>query len=115
MKIIVFFLLVLAISSDKVTKNILAFTFPGGKSHTFVFKEVFNYTINKLQKDNPNVEYKFHILSHNSDKQSWANTDYKVYGFGDVSQYEEKFFQALEQARQDPVLGYMNFNNAMIH
>jgi hypothetical protein len=104
-----------SVLSEKVTKNILAFTFPGGKSHTFVFKEVFSYTINKLKLENPDVEYKFHILSHNFDKPLWTDTDFPIYGFGDVNLYQEKFFQALEQARSDPVLGYMNFNNAMIH
>jgi UDP:flavonoid glycosyltransferase YjiC (YdhE family) len=115
-KFVICFLIISQIlTKEKITKNVLAFTFPGGKSHTFVFKEVFNYTIEKLKQDNSDIEYKFHILSHNYDKQTWTDSDFKIYGFGDVSQYEEKFFQALEQARQDPVLGYMNFNNAMIH
>jgi glucuronosyltransferase len=115
MRIVLLLLFVLTITSEKVIKNILAFTFPGGKSHTFVFKEVFNYTINRLKHENSNVEYKFHVLAHNFDKPLWADTDYPIYGFGDITQYQEKFFQALELTRQDPVFGYKNFNNAMIY
>ena len=68
------FLIVKATTVSKpITKNILLFAFPGGKSHVFIFKELIRTTINKQQ--NSNERYKFHILVHNYDIKLWKNID----------------------------------------
>lgn len=114
------FLVLFAISfefirSNKSIKNILVFSFPGGKSHNFIFKELFSHTQRRLEQENPNVEYKFHLIVHNYDLSIWEDSPYNVIGYGDKEKYEEKFQKALEMVREDPVLGYNNFNKAMIH
>jgi hypothetical protein len=103
------------IKSTKEIKNILVFSFPGGKSHSFIFKELFDYTTKRIAQENTELEYKFHVIIHNYDMDLWKNTNYNLYGFGDKDKYEDKFQKALEMVREDPVLGYNNFNKAMIH
>jgi UDP:flavonoid glycosyltransferase YjiC (YdhE family) len=103
------------IKSEKTIKNILVFSFPGGKSHNFIFTELFAHTQKRLKQDNQNSEYKFHLIVHNYDLNIWKGSPHNIIGFGDKQQYEEKFQKALDMAREDPVLGYNNFNNAMIH
>jgi len=103
------------ISSAKEIKNILLFSFPGGKSHSFIFKELFDFTAKRLEQENPELEYKFHVIIHNYDMELWENKNYIIYGFGNKDEYEDKFEKALEMVREDPVLGYNNFNKAMVH
>jgi len=100
---------------NKQVKNILVFSFPGGKSHIFIFRELFKYTKRRIAKEQPDVELNFYVLVHNFDRNIWEDSDYKVFGYGDVKSYEEQFFKAMENAKEDPVLGYDNFNKAMIH
>lgn len=99
----------------KEVKNILVFCFPGGKSHTFVFRELFNHAKLRLSKEQPNTELKFHIVVHNFDKTLWQSTEHEIFGYGDIKSYEEQFSKAMDNAKDDPVLGYNQFNKAMIH
>jgi hypothetical protein len=113
-KFIVFFTFLIVISTTlcKEAKNILVNVFPGGKSHNFVLKELFDYTL-EHEKD---YEYKFHILVHNWDLDAWPNDGpYKTYGYGDMLLYEMIFNEALDLVRKDPVFGYSKFNKAMVH
>lgn len=86
-----FFLLRVIAFSHEITKNIILFTFPGGKSHCFFFKSLINTTLSKLKKDRPNTHYVFHILVHNYDVDLWKeledNEDVKIYGFGSINNY----------------------------
>ncbi len=100
---------------DLTIRNVLVFIFPGGKSHNFVFKTLFEYTYNRALKEEDKFKYVFHILVHNFDVPIWKNSDHKIYGYGDENSYKEKFFDAMEEAKNDPVMGYMGFNNAMKH
>lgn len=94
-------------------KNILVLVFPGGKSHNFVMKELFEYSLKNSKK----YKFNYHILVHNWDKDVWNKyaDDYKSYGFGDKAQFDEIFNSALELVRIDPAFGYTRFNKAMIH
>lgn len=99
---------------DKM-ENILVFIFPGAKSHTFIFRELFKYTLERIKGKNVNMKYKFHLLVHNFDKPLWEGSPHNIIGYGDVKSYEDKFFKAMAMAKDDPVMGYNNFNKAMIH
>lgn len=102
-------------NSEFTTRNVLVFIFPGGKSHNFVFKNLFEYTNNRALKEEKQFKYIFHILVHNFDVPIWENSGHKIYGYGDENLYKEKFFDAMEEAKNDPIMGYMGFNNAMKH
>ena len=113
------FLLSLTTTTPDETKNILMFTFPGGKSHCFIFLTLLQYTINQLKEERQNMKYVFHILVHNYDKSSWSkinvsSDNYKIYGFGSVDKYDEAFLAEMAYAKEDPVFGYNKFNEAMI-
>ena len=113
------FLLSLTTTTPEETKNILMFTFPGDKSHCFIFLTLLQYTINKLKEERQNMKYVFPILVHNYDKSSWSkinvsSDNYKIYGFGSVDKYDEAFLAAMAYAKEDPVFGYNKFNEAMI-
>jgi hypothetical protein len=96
-------------------KNILVIIFPGGKSHHFVMKKLFDFVINNKNKSN--FIYKFHILVHNYDKDFWENApkSYKIYGYGDQDKFDVIFNQALEKVKKDPIFGYDYFSKAMTH
>lgn len=104
-------------------RNVLVFCFPGAKSHHFAYKELFEYTLRKASEEGhmKHIDYKFYLLVHNVDKSLWKEYDtpdhpnFKIFGFGEVAKYEEKFSVAVESAKADPVLGYQEFNKAMIH
>lgn len=104
--------------NENSTKNILMFTFPGGKSHVFIFLELLRTTFNKLKVERPNTKYKFHVLVHNYDINLWDELegyeDYQLYGFGSVQDYDVKFIAAMDLAKEDPIFGYKKFNEAMI-
>jgi len=98
---------------EKQEKNILVLVFPGGKSHNFVMKELFDFSM----KNSKNFKYNYHILVHNWDKDFWTNYQqvYKILGFGDIPQFDLIFKSALDLVRKDPIFGYTKFNRAMIH
>ena len=117
--VLMFFLHLVNASSIEV-KNILVFSFPGGKSHCFVFKELFKFTWARLKKERPNVEYNFHLIIHNYDINLWTSMSKEypnlfLYGYGNVNEYEDKFNNAMKLAKDDPIFGYNNFNNAYLH
>ena len=101
-------------STSKIV-NVLVFIFPGGKSHNFIFRNLFDYTSERMNKEKTGIKYNFDILVHNYDKYIWDNTTYRIFGYGDVDKYKEKFFDLMENSKNDPVLGYNNFNKAMIY
>jgi len=96
-------------------KNIIVIIFPGGKSHHFVMKKLFDFAINTKNKSNYN--YNFHMVVHNYDKDFWENAPeaYKIYGFGDKEKFDIIFNKALDKVREDPIFGYDTFSKAMIH
>ncbi len=99
---------------NKIEKNILVLVFPGGKSHNFVMKELFDFSKNNEKK----FKYNYHILVHNWDRDFWdnfSNIEYKVYGFGDIESFDIIFNSSLDLVREDPIFGYSKFNKAMIH
>ena len=99
-----------SIKPEKIKKNILVNVFPGGRSHNFVLKSLFDHSLDH-QKD---FEYVYHILVHNTDKSAWpSNGPYKIYGYGNVTFYEQVFSLALEEVQKDPVFGFHQFNYAM--
>jgi len=101
-------------SVTRLEKDILVLIFPGGKSHNFVMKELFDFSLEKEKK----FKYKYHILVHNWDKDFWEkapSNDYTIYGFGEISLFDKIFNSALDLVRKDPVFGYSKFNKAMIH
>jgi hypothetical protein len=91
------------------TKHILVQIFPGAKSHSFVMKELFDYSRSKTED-----KHEYHILVHKSDEQYWKDP-YKVISFGDVQVFHEYFTKALQQVQEDPVFGYTKFSSAMIY
>ena len=101
------------INSKLIEKNILVLVFPGGKSHNFVMKELFDYSL----ENQKTFKYNYHILVHNWDKDAWDNAghDYTIHGFGDNDLFDKIFNSALELVRIDPIFGYTNFNKAMLH
>lgn len=111
--IILSFILLIVISgtTQKTKKNILVNVFPGGRSHNFVLKELFEYS-----KQNENkYEYIYHVLVHNVDKDVWPeNSHYKIYSYGSIEKFGVVFNEALELVRKEPVWGYSNFNKAMV-
>ena len=113
-----FFLFIHCIYSHAITKNIILFTFPGGKSHCFIFKSLIFTTLSKLKVERPNTHYVFHILVHNYDVDLWKeledNEDVKIYGFCSISNYNKVFLTAMAYAKEDPIFGYNKFNEAMI-
>ena len=116
LKILIIFTITLKlITSTKEIKNILVYSFPGGKSHSFIFRELFDYTQARMREENPNFEIKFKIIIHNYDMELWENSPYDLIGYGDKHAYEDKFQKALEMVREDPVFGYNNFNKALIN
>lgn len=102
-------------NNNNKIKNILVIIFPGGKSHHFVMKKLFDFTLK--QKNKSNFTYNFHILVHNYDKDFWegAPENYKIYGFGDIKKFDIIFNKSLEKVREDPIFGYDSFSKAMIH
>jgi hypothetical protein len=102
-------------SKNENIKTILVIIFPGGKSHHFVMKKLFDYALNAKNKSN--FIYNFHILVHNYDKDLWINAprSYKIYGFGDQEKFDEVFNKALDKVKEDPIFGYDYFSKAMIH
>lgn len=102
-------------NNKKENKNILVIIFPGGKSHHFVMKKLFDFAINDNNRNQFN--YNFHILVHNYDKDFWRNapSSYKIYGFGDRESFDVIFNKSLEKVREDPVFGYQPFSKAMVH
>ena len=99
-----------SIKLEKIKKNILVNVFPGGRSHNFVLKSLFDHSLDH-QKD---FEYVYHILVHNTDKNAWpSNGPYQIYGYGNVTFYEQVFSLALEEVQKDPVFGFSQFNYAM--
>ena len=107
------------ILAQPITKNILLFAFPGGKSHCFIFLQLIKTTLTKIKNDHPHERYKFHILVHNYDINLWNKLDvdkeeFEIYGFGSIGEYDKKFLAAMELAKEDPIFGYQNFNKAMI-
>lgn len=117
MNMLIYFITLISYSIQHEIKNVLVFCFPGGKSHTFVFRELFEYTSTRLEEENRNIRYNFTILAHNSDADLWETPrpNINVIGFGEVSDYEEKFQKAMEMGKEDPIFGYGNFNKAMVH
>ena len=99
-------------NSPKIKKNILVNIFPGGRSHNFVVKELFDHSL----KNSKEIEYEYHILVHNVDRTAWpADGPYKVYGYGDIAYYEEEFSKALDLVTKHPVFGFTRFNKAICH
>jgi hypothetical protein len=94
---------------SKVKRNILVQIFPGAKSHSFVMKELFDYSKSKTADD-----HQYYILVHKSDEYLWKDP-YKVISFGDVEVFHEYFTKALIQVQEDPVFGYTKFSSAMIY
>jgi hypothetical protein len=91
-------------------RNILVNVLPGGKSHNFVLKELFDHSLDRGDK------YNYHILVHNWDKDAWPiGGVYTIHGYGDIHLYETVFNEALEMARNDPLFGYGKFNKAMVN
>lgn len=111
--------IILLTSDLSKTKHILMFTFPGGKSHCFIFQELLRTTWRKLKEDRPDMTYKFHVLIHNYDIGLWnelsdSKDNFELYGFGSVDLYDKKFVAAMDLAKEDPIFGYKKFNEAMI-
>ena len=102
-------------NSNKKIKNILVIIFPGGKSHHFVMKKLFDFAINAENKSN--FIYNFHVLVHNYDKDFWKNApkNYTIHGFGDENKFDPIFNKALDKVREDPIFGYDVFSKAMVH
>lgn len=99
-------------SHHKSKKNILVNIFPGGRSHNFVVKELFDYSL----RNSKEIEYVYHILVHNTDKSAWpVDGPYKIYGYGDINFYEKEFMHALELVTKHPVFGFSRFNKAIMH
>jgi len=99
-------------NTPKIKKNILVNIFPGGRSHNFVVKELFDFSL----KNSKEIEYVYHILVHNVDKAAWpTDGPYKVYGYGDIHYYEEEFSKALDLVTKHPVFGFTRFNKAICH
>lgn len=101
------------LSETRPTKNILVFIFPGGKSHHFIFKEIISFMLKRPESQN--FDYKFTLIIHNFDKDLWKNSEHTILGYGNLDNYEEHFYKAMELAKDDPVFGYNNFNSAMKH
>lgn len=101
--------------------NIILFTFPGGKSHLFILRKLIRNVVRQTELFKPYEKIKFHIISHEHDYKLWKESNltknyYQLYHFGvDGKSYQERFDNAMRLAREDPVFGYKNFNEAMIH
>jgi hypothetical protein len=98
---------------SRLKKKILVFVFPGGRSHNFVMKELMDYSLQNQDK----FQFEYHILVHNWDSIAWEKNaeQYTIHSFGDLQLFDSVFNNALEMVRKDPIFGYANFNQAMIH
>ncbi len=100
------------LQKSDIKRNILVVPFPGGKSHNFVLKELFDYTLLNEKE----YQYTYHILVHNWDRDAWPEDGlYKLYSYGDKTLYDQIFNSSLELVRKDPIFGYTKFNKAMVH
>ena len=98
-------------------KRMLIIMWPGGKTHNYVIKNLLEYVINHQDK----FFYEFHILVHNIDIDTWQNQiDIKddknifVYGFGNAQQFKIYLEKSLNEMKNNPYFGYLNFNKGMI-
>ena len=98
-------------------KRMLIIMWPGGKTHNYVIKNLLEYVVNHQDK----FFYEFHILVHNIDIDTWQNQiDIKdnknifVYGFGNAKQFKIYLENSLNEMKNNPHFGYLNFNKGMI-
>ena len=96
------------------TKKLLMIIFPGGTSHNFVLKSLFNYTTTHQDK----YKYEYHIIVHNIDVNIWRDLNesqgYYLYNYGDVEQSREHLIKSLEMMNDNPNFGFLGFNKGMI-
>lgn len=95
-------------------KKLLMIIFPGGTSHNFVIKSLFNYTTTNQDK----YQYEYHIIVHNIDYHLWDDLakeeSYFIYNYGNVEQSREHLMKSLEMMNSNPNFGFLNFNKGMI-
>ena len=92
-------------------KNILVYLFAGGKSHTFILMELIKNTSDRNKIENPNTKYVFHVLVHEVDKDLWKKIEdyqeyFKLYVFGDVNIFMEKFLAAFAFEKDNKLFGH---------
>ena len=89
------------------TKKLLMIIFPGGTSHNFVLKSLFNYTTTHQDK----YKYEYHIIVHNIDVNIWRDLNesqgYYLYNYGDVEQSREHLIKSLEMMNDNPNFGFL--------
>ena len=108
-------LIIISISNTLPTKRLLQIMFPGGRTHNYVIKNLFNYTL--YNEDIFNYEY--HIIVHNIDTDTWEDLQKKfpnkvfIYGYGKKEIFKDMFGKALIEMNQNPSFGFFNFNKGM--
>ena len=89
--------------------------FPGGRTHNFVIKNLFNYTLHNEDIFN----YEYHIIVHNVDTDTWDDLKKKfpnkvfIYGYGKKEIFKDMFGKALIEMNKNPSFGFLNFNKGM--
>lgn len=95
------------------TKRLLMIIFPGGTSHHFVIKSLFDYTVSHQDK----FTYEYHMIIHNIDKKNWeavsSHPNYHLYHYGDIAQCKEHLINSIAMFNSNPNFGFMNFNKGM--
>ena len=97
------------------TKRILQVMFPGGRTHNYVIKNLFNYTLHNEKIYN----YEYYIVIHNIDTDTWKDLIEKfpkkvfVYGYGKKEIFKDMFGKSLDEMNKNPMFGFLNFNKGM--
>jgi hypothetical protein len=98
-------------------KRMLIIMWPGGKTHNFVIKNLLEYAISHQDK----YFYEFHVIVHNIDLDTWQNqidnkdnNKFFIYGFGNAKLFKINFENSLNEMKNNPYFGYLNFNKGMI-
>lgn len=98
------------------TKRIIAIIFPGGRTHNFVYQNLFDYTV--LHEDK--FRYEYYLITHKADYDLWEEhfakqgESFKYFIYGDKDSYDKSFNQAVEIMNENAKLGFSGFGRAMI-
>ena len=117
---IVFFMFLFNITSKLnclQIKRILINIFPGGKTHNYVIKNLFDYTL----ENEDTFKYEYHIIIHEIDIETWKkeielkSNNYFIYNYGNKTIFKELFGKSIEEMNKNPNYGFLNFNKGMKH
>ena len=113
--ILLYFFFFRFIENSLQKKRILVNIFPGGKTHNYVIKNLFNYTLNNIDI----YKYEYHIIVHDIDLETWKEeieytlNNYFIYSYGNKTIFKDYFGKSIEEMNKNPNYGFLNFNKGM--